>query len=74
MSAGDQAAIAELVRLPPIVDIRVLDFTWAELEGGEAVRRAAYRIEVRRAGELEWRPITIIDVSGKPPDLETGGT
>lgn len=74
MSVNDQAAIAEMVRLPPIIDMRVLDFTWAELEGGKAVRKAAYRIQVRRAGETEWRPITVIDVSGKPPDLETGGT
>ncbi len=71
MSAGDQAAIADMVRLPPIVDVRVLDFTWAELEGGKAVRRQAYRIQVRRAGEIDWLPITVINVNG-PPDQPIG--
>ncbi len=29
MSVDEQAQIAEMVRLPPIVDMRALKYTWA---------------------------------------------
>ncbi len=69
MSVNDQAAIAEMVRLPPIVDIRALNYTWAEIDpkgGMQAIICKAYRIEVRRAGETEWRTIPVIEINGQP--------
>jgi len=56
----------------PIVDIRVVNYSWAELNRDarpgaiEAIAREAFRVEIRREGDVEWTEIPVIEVAGKP--------
>lgn len=56
----------------PIVEIRAVNYTWAEpVEGRpgsvEAIVRVEYRVEIRRDGEENWTQIELIERQGKPP-------
>ena len=58
----------------PIVDIRAVNHTWAESDflasHGQisTVVKTVHRLEVRREGETEWTPITVIENQGRPDD------
>lgn len=54
----------------PIVEIRALNYRWAEVDPDNptnAIQLAAYRVEIRREGEVEWTEIPVIEMTGKPP-------
>lgn len=61
-------------RQKPIVAIRALDYRWVELASPlipgsiEAVAKAAWRLQFRRDGEVEWSPIEVVVINTPPPD------
>jgi hypothetical protein len=61
-------------REKPIVAIRALDYRWVELANSmvpgaiEPVAKAAWRLQYRREGDVEWTPIDIVKIEGAPPE------
>jgi len=61
-------------RPKPIVEIRALDYRWVELASPlvpgsiEAQAKAAWRLQFRREGEVEWSPISVVVINTPPPD------
>jgi hypothetical protein len=60
-------------REKPIVDIRAINYRWAEMNPDarpgalEAIAREAFRIEIRREGDVEWIEIPVVERASKPP-------
>jgi hypothetical protein len=61
-------------RQKPIVAIRALDYRWTELVNAivpgsiQAEAKAAWRIQYRRDGDVEWSPIEVVTINSQPPD------
>jgi hypothetical protein len=67
-------------REKPIVDIRAVNYRWADLakdswadlaedsrpRAVETVEMVAYRVEIRRQGDVEWTEIPVVEREGKP--------
>lgn len=56
----------------PIVAIRALNYSWAEVDlddptGRRAISCKGFRVEIRHEGDVEWTEIPVIEVAGKPP-------
>ena len=58
--------------LKPIVDLRAVEYTWAEVSDGgmpggvQAVTRIVHRIEFLREGETEWEAVPLTEHQGRP--------
>ena len=61
-------------REKPIVALRALDYRWVELANSilpgaiEAVSKAAWRLQYRREGDVEWSPLEVVTINEPPPD------
>jgi hypothetical protein len=61
-------------REKPIVSIRALDYRWTELVNAivpgsiQAEAKAAWRLQYRREGDVEWSPIEVVTIKEPPPD------
>jgi hypothetical protein len=58
----------------PIVSIRALDYRWIELANAmvpgsiQPEAKAAWRLQFRREGDVEWSSIEIVTINAPPPD------
>jgi hypothetical protein len=55
----------------PIVGIRAVNYTWVEADlddptGMMVKPMAAFRVEIRREGDVEWTEIPVIAGEGQP--------
>jgi hypothetical protein len=53
----------------PIVDMRAVEHTWTEDDPQNAdavIRRYVHRIEIKREGDVEWKPLELIENTGRP--------
>jgi hypothetical protein len=61
-------------RPKPIIAIRALDYRWIELAEGlvpgsiQPESKAAWRLQYRREGDVEWTPIDVVKINDPPPD------